>query len=359
MSEIQEKGRAMGGRAGATGAAAPVTVIVPLFQGARFIAETLTSIQRQTLTPAEVIVVDDGSGDDGLAIVRNHPLRTRIIAQDHLGVAVARNRGLAESSTRWVTFIDQDDLWLPDRLERLFAWLGQHPEERIVATTETAFSTTEEVDSLTAIDPLIGGWASHLVPEATAYDDLCSTVDSTGSAALERHDALAMLRGPISKTTSFVAEAQLLRCAGGFAPHALAMDDYWLLVNAARLCPIAQVDQPTLLYRVHLGATSRSTRLALPFLSSAVALRLGGGLMTRAEGLRPGTTGPLHDHLLDELLRSDECADASVRRAAGHLAGLLWHGSKTGDLAKAEVRRWAGWLVPIVRRWRHRTQDHR
>lgn len=330
-----------------------VAVVIPLFNGAKHVAETLTSLQHQTVRPQDVIVVDDGSTDTGRDIVREHPVGARLVEQSHLGVAVARNRGLAEVTTRWVAFLDQDDLWHPTRVERLLAWLRDHPDERIAATTEVAFSTTEESEQLAATDPLVGQWASHLVPEATAYLALCAEVEVRGSDLLERIDHRDMLRGPITVTTSFIADAQLLRLAGGFAPHALAMDDYWLLVNVARLQPIVKVDQPTALYRVHVGATSRSTRLALPFLSSAVALRLGGGLIGSDEGLERDSTGPLHEHLLDELLRSSTYGDRRVRRATRHLAGLLWQG-KARSLAKAEVRRRAAWLVPVVRKVRGR-----
>lgn len=330
-----------------------VAVVIPLYNGAKHIAETLTSVQHQTIRPPDVIVVDDGSTDQSREIVREHPVGARLIEQSHLGVAVARNRGLAEVNARWVAFLDQDDLWHPTRVERLLAWLRDHPDERIVATTEVAFSTTEESEQLTATDPLVGQWASHLVPEATAYAALCVDVEVGGSDTLECIDHRGMLRGPITVTTSFIADPQLLRLAGGFAPHALAMDDYWLLVNVARLQPIVKVDQPTVLYRVHLGATSRSTRLALPFLSSAVALRLGGGLISSGDGLERDTTGPLHEHLLDELLRSPAYGDPRVRRAAHHLSSLLWH-DKARALAKAEVRRKASWLVPVIRRVRRR-----
>lgn len=330
-----------------------VAVVVPLHNGAAFIADTLTSIQNQTFPPREVIVVDDGSSDRGREIVREHPVGALLVEQAPLGVAVARNHGLAEVRSTWVTFLDQDDLWHPSRLERLTGWLARHPEERIAATTEVAFSTVEEADRLAAADPLVGSWASQLVPEATAYHDLCDQVDTRGSGGCEHFDHRAMLSGPVTVTTSFIAEAQLLRLAGGFAPHAFAMDDYWLLVNAARLHPIAKVDQPTVFYRVHVGATSRSTRLALPFLSSAVALRLGGGLVPAQEGLARAPAGPLHEHLFDELLRSDEYrSDARVRAAARHLAALLWPGGRVGARVRATVKARAPWVGTFARPFR-------
>lgn len=331
------------------------TVVIPLYNGAGSIAETLDSVLAQTVQPARVIVVDDGSDDEGPSIVGRHPLGAELVEQSHLGVAVARNRGLAAAATRWVSFLDQDDLWHPERLERLLSWLDDHPGARLAATTEIAFSTADEVDELTAQAPLVGSWASQLVPRSAAYSTLCVTADVTGSDDVETFDLAGLLRGPITVTTSFIADADTLRLAGGFAPHALAMDDYWLLVNAARLSPIVKLDQPTVFYRVHLGATSRSTRLGLPFLSSAVALRLGGGLVSAEAALKGGTTGPLHEHLLSELLGSSEYAgNAAIRRATGHLASLLWPGGKRLVRFKADVGRRAPWLRSAIRTVRTR-----
>ena len=329
-----------------------VTVVIPLFNGEAHIAETLDSVHAQTFRDFEVLVVDDGSKDAGPHLVQDHPVGARLVEQAHFGVAVARNRGLLEARGDWVTFLDQDDLWHPSRLLRLVGWLAEHPDERVVATEEVEFATEEEVSGLTAADPLVGGWASHHVPEVTALRTLCETVDVSGSDDVRHYDHRAMLRGPVTASTSFIADPQILRLAGGFAPHALAMDDYWLLVNAARLCPIAKVDHPTVFYRVHLGATSRTTRLALPFLSSAVALRLGGGLISRDEGLSEDTTGPLHAHLLHELLNSSEYSDRRVRAAARRLSALLWPDGQGGEHRKAEIRLRAPWAVPTLRRVR-------
>lgn len=237
------------------------------------------------------------------------------------------------------------------------AWLSEHSDERIVATTEVAFAVAEQTAELAAADPLVGSWASHIVPESEAYATLCAQVDVSGTGIVERVDHRGLLRGPITVTTSFIAEAQLLRIAGGFAPHALAMDDYWLLVNAARLCPIAKLDQPTVFYRVHAHATSRTTRLALPFLSSSVALLLGGGLVPMTEGLARASAGSLQEHLLDELIRSEEYHDPRVREAARHLAALLWRGGRRSELLKGELRSQAPWLASALRRVRPGRQE--
>ena len=328
-----------------------VSVVIPLYNGASYIVQTLTSIARQTLEGIEVIVVDDGSTDDGPELVRTHPVGASLHEQSHLGVAVARNRGLMLARGRWVAFLDQDDLWHPTHLERTLRWLRAHPGERIVFVREITFGIADETDRLRSMDSGVSDWAAHLVGRERALEELVDAADVSGSQDVEVHDLRAMLRGPISVTTSFVAQPELLRLVGGFAPHALAMDDYWMLVNVARLQPIPQIDQRTVFYRVHVGATSRTTRLGLPFLSSAVALRLGGGLIDTDEGLRGGHVGKLHSHLLRELLTSSGYArEARVRRAVGHLASLLWppHGRRA-ERRRALIAARLPWVRRAVR----------
>lgn len=305
------------------------TVVIPLYNGARWIAQTLTSVQEQTTRPDSVLVIDDGSSDDGVRIARSHAVGATVISQPNLGVAVARNRGLALAQTEWIAFLDQDDLWHPEHLARSTGWLTAHPAEGIMMAGEIAFTVIDESERLRALDPKIASWASIFAPSEGTFEHLVGHADVTGSDAVENHDVRSLLRGPISVTTSFVARTELLRLAGGFAPHALAMDDYWMLVNVARLNPIPRCDQPTVFYRVHPAATSRTTKLGLPFLSSAVALRWGGGLADRESGVGDASTGPLHEHLLAELLDSPAYRTSDSRRVIDELARLLWppHGN--------------------------------
>ncbi|WP_454778557.1 glycosyltransferase family 2 protein [Georgenia muralis] len=329
-----------------------VTVVVPLHNGAEYLGETLDSIAAQTYKAIEVVVVDDGSTDRSIEVARAHRVGARILEQKHLGVAVARNRGLAEASGKWITFLDQDDLWHPERIARLVDWLGDHQDQRIVITTEIAFAMAEETAALATSDPLVASWASVVVSAKGAYETLVRTTDTSGSACTEYFDHRALLRGPVTVTTSFMADPLLLKLAGGFAPHALAMDDYWLLVNVSRIQPIARIDSPSVFYRIHARATSRTTRLALPFLSSAVALRLGGGVVPLEYALSGDTTGPLHRHLLSEMLESPDMRSSRYRSVARSLAALLWTEGTAKALVRAELRRRAPTAYKLARTFR-------
>ncbi len=106
-------------------AAAPhISIVLPLYNGRAFIAETLASLAAQTYTDAELIIVDDGSRDDSCALAEHicasspSPIlqRLTVITQANRGVAAARNAGIARARGAWIAFIDQDDLWLPCKL---------------------------------------------------------------------------------------------------------------------------------------------------------------------------------------------------------------------------------------------------
>lgn len=96
-----------------------VSVVIPAYDQAAFIEGCLDSVAEQTWTGSlEVVVVDDGSPDDIGDRAADHLIEPTVIRQKNAGVAAARNRGVAESSGDWIAFLDADDRWTPDKLER-------------------------------------------------------------------------------------------------------------------------------------------------------------------------------------------------------------------------------------------------
>lgn len=96
-----------------------ISVVIPLYQGERFISDTIASVRAQTFEDFEIIVVDDGSSDAGPALVEaiDEP-RLRLIRQENRGLSGARNTGVRHSRGEYVAFLDADDLWNPTKLQR-------------------------------------------------------------------------------------------------------------------------------------------------------------------------------------------------------------------------------------------------
>lgn len=112
-----------------------ISVIIPLYNKADSIAKALESVLTQTYRDFEVVVVDDGSTDDGAAIVKQcTDPRIRLIRQANAGVSAARNRGIAEAKGEYVAFLDADDEWMPEFLEEIVILQREFPECKAQAT---------------------------------------------------------------------------------------------------------------------------------------------------------------------------------------------------------------------------------
>lgn len=108
-----------------------VSVVIPAYEGERFLAEALHSVAAQSHRRVETIVVDDGSPDRSAEIAAEQP-GVRVLRQPRGGVAAARNAGVKAASGELIAFLDQDDVWTPDKLERQVATLSAHPEIELV-----------------------------------------------------------------------------------------------------------------------------------------------------------------------------------------------------------------------------------
>ncbi len=108
-----------------------VSVIVPVFEGERFLGDALDSVAAQTHSSVETIVVDDGSPDGSAEIASGRP-GVRVLREPHRGVAAARNAGLSVARGELIAFLDQDDEWQPQKLARQAAALAERPGLSIV-----------------------------------------------------------------------------------------------------------------------------------------------------------------------------------------------------------------------------------
>lgn len=120
-----------------------VSVITPTYNAARFIRETIDSVKRQTYPHWELILIDDASSDDTVPIIREEladPRIRLIVLAQNSGAAVARNTGISAANGRYIAFLDSDDLWLPQKLEKQVAFM----QERDAAFSFTRYRMIQE-----------------------------------------------------------------------------------------------------------------------------------------------------------------------------------------------------------------------
>jgi len=117
----------------------PVTCIIPAYNSARYIADALDSVLGQTRPPAEIIVVDDGSADDTVAAVTAYGPRVSCIVQETAGPAATRNTGIGAATRELIAFLDADDRWHPEKLERQFEYMRANPDLDVCVTQAQNF----------------------------------------------------------------------------------------------------------------------------------------------------------------------------------------------------------------------------
>jgi len=113
------------------------SVVVPLYNKEKHVRATLQSVINQTFQDFEIIIVDDGSTDNGCEVVDSlNDIRIRLVRQDNAGPSKARNRGINEATGKFIAFLDADDLWLPEKLEKHYEL---HTNNHKVAWSCTAY----------------------------------------------------------------------------------------------------------------------------------------------------------------------------------------------------------------------------
>lgn len=111
---------------------APVSVVIAVYNGERYLAEAIRSVLAQSLPAAELLVVDDGSSDATPRVCADFGSDLRYLRLAHGGVAAALNAGISTASSEWLAFLDADDLWSKDKLRRQFEALEERPDADMV-----------------------------------------------------------------------------------------------------------------------------------------------------------------------------------------------------------------------------------
>ena len=210
-----------------------VSVVIPTYNSARYLTEAVDSVLAQTFRNIEVIVIDDGSTDDTELVMRRYAAPVKYIRQENTGVSGARNTGIRESSGRYIAFIDADDVWHPQKLERQMAVLWRARSER--RACYCAFTVT---------DP-------NLVPSEI------SRSSRTGPLL----DDLLLSGNVVGTPSTVICERSLFEEVGCFDPALSQCADWELWVRLSLRTDFCYLDEPLVYYRLHDSNMSASAKL--------------------------------------------------------------------------------------------------
>ncbi len=156
-----------------------VSILIPCYNSASWIAETLESALAQTYSKTEIIIVDDGSTDATFEIAKQYARSNlKVIHQENKGQCAAENRAIREAQGNFIQYLDADDLLAPDKIERQIALLGADETEYISSCEWARFYESPEGatfkyqplwQDLQPIDWLVCAWENHLMMHGAAW----------------------------------------------------------------------------------------------------------------------------------------------------------------------------------------------
>ncbi|HSM56924.1 MAG TPA: glycosyltransferase [Candidatus Sulfomarinibacteraceae bacterium] len=211
-----------------------VSVIIPTYNRAAWLAEAMSSVRAQTYTDYELIIADDGSNDNTAQVAAqwagSEPgPAARYLRLAHSGrPAVARNRALARARGRLVAFLDDDDVWMPRKLERQVRHMRQNPDAGLVYG-DVRFRRAD--GSLSA-------------PVLTRAQKRSGNLFS------------ALLRDCFIFPSTVLVRRDLLQAAGGFDEELRSAEDYGLWLRLAHAAPVAFQPEPHTIIRRHQDSFS-------------------------------------------------------------------------------------------------------
>jgi glycosyltransferase involved in cell wall biosynthesis len=218
------------------------SVIIPAYNAAGFVGEAIDSVLAQDYPQVEIVVVNDGSKDNTLDVLRGYGDRIRIVDQANAGPPKARNAGLRAVRGEYIAFLDADDVWSPCKLSAQIRHLAANPDVGTVYTRWRVWLA--DADGVFRVPPF----------DANPPPDVGIVAEVSGwmytRLLLECH----------LLTTTVLMRASLVREIGEFDINLYNGDDYDYWLRASRLAKIDKLDFVGAHYRVVQGSVSRKAR---------------------------------------------------------------------------------------------------
>ncbi len=281
-----------------------ISVVIPVYNGEKTIQETIKSVLNQTFQSLELIIVNDGSNDETLKVISiiKDP-RIKVFSYPNAGLSATRNRGLAHATGEYISFIDADDLWTPDKLEAQLKVLQENPQAAV------AYSWTDWIDEFGQF--LRRGTSMSVNGDVYAKILLIDFIAS-GSNTLIRRQALTEV--------------------GGFDESLTHSEDWDLWMRLAKRYHFAAVSSPQILYR----KSSNSWSCNIAQMEEA-----GLQIIERAFTQAPESLVPLKPFSIANLYKSLtlRALEGSPGRKRGLTAArYLWYAFRTdSSLIRARV----------------------
>jgi len=266
-----------------------VSVVIPTYNCARYLPEAVDSVLAQTYRDFETIVVDDGSTDNTPEVLAPYGDQIRVIRQANAGRSAARNAGVLAAQGEYIAFLDADDLWLPQKLEKQIALLDARPEVGWVYSDFRRFS--EEG------------------PERA-----CNFAEAGIDEPPEGIVLISLMSSFLTCTDTIVVRAECLRRVGPFDVSLPVQQDQDMWIRLACECQAGCVPEVLALYRQH---SEQVTRQASQMLYAYCGWRVYSKLL-RAERRQLGPRLPGDAaRVAHRRLASYACAIARLAAAAG------------------------------------------
>jgi glycosyltransferase involved in cell wall biosynthesis len=216
-----------------------VSVIIPTYNRSALLRKTIQSVLSQTFQDYEIIVVNNSSTDDSVEMIRSlKDPRIRVFEISNGGViAKSRNLGLRNAQGKYIAFLDDDDMWVPEKLEKQAAYLDKHPEYQMV------YSEVWRIDENDVRKELMP------INRKTKEGDLSEELLKGNFIP----QLTVMIRRELLETVGFLNEDPGLRTIEDY--------EYWLRVGL--MYKIGFINEPLGLYRVHSSGMSKSVAEAM------------------------------------------------------------------------------------------------